>query len=432
MKRFYWAVIGLILLTTTPVYATELPGVSLGQLAEVFDDVKLGMGVSTLYRVDNNAYFGASGTATHGVDQKDANWGEVSARFSLGATKKLDWAEVSALVGGYYATTAGQDVYGSPSDSSMTALDLAWIELANINDSSVSLKVGRQNVQVEKWFLIGSSQDQQAAFWLMDHSSFPFAVQLGATFGAVQTKVFYARPGGDIRQTGDVDLVGFNAHLDISEDSYLYAGVFNKFDRTADDSVVAYSLGGETTVLANLTLEAEVAIENGDAGTMDRDAYAGFAAATYAFPVAKAPYVRGMYVTYSGDDNLTDNTEGNWDQMFDHFSAWNRWIQGEQTGEVWLLNSNKSVAIAEVGFSPTEATAISFHYLNHTINEPAVFGITADDWADEINLFIDTGLSENMFLSFGFGASFPGAAAEQLTGGDDTATFGQALLMYYF
>ncbi len=428
MKRFgrFFSLLLLVLFSTTSVFAAELPGVSLGKLAEAFDDVKLDLGVSTLYRVDRDPYFGASGTATHGVAQKDANWGEVSARISFAATKKLDWAEVSAQVGGYYATIAGQDVYGTPADGSTTSLDQAWIEFVNINDSSVSLKVGRQNVQVEKWFVVGSSQDQQTAFWLMDHSSFPFAVQLGASLGPVQTKVFYARPGGDIRQTGDTDLLGLNAHLDINEGSYVYAGLFNKIDDGGD--VLTYSFGGETAIVENLLLEGEIALQGGD----DRDAYAGFAAATYSFQTAKSPYLRGMYVTYSGDDDLTDNDEGNYDQMFDHFSGWNRWIQGEQTGEIWLLNSNKSVAIAEVGFSPWEATTLSLHYLNHKINEPAALGITADDWADEVNLFIDTGLSDNMFLSFGFGAAVPGDAAEQLTGGSDTATFGQVLLMYYF
>ena len=425
MKRF-GLVVGLASLLLVFSASNVLAAVSIGELGNVFDDVTLGMGVSTIYRVDSNPYYGASGTATHGVDQEDANWGEVSARFSLSAVKQLDWAQVSASVGGYFATTAGQDVYGTPSDSSSTALDQAWIKLANIKDSGISLKVGRQDIQVEKWFLVGSSQDQETAFWLMDHASFPFAVKLEATLGAVQTTAFYARPGGDIRQTGDTDLLGLNAHLDINEGSYLYAGVFNKIDDAGD--VITYSLGGETVIMENLLLEGEIALQGGD----DRDAYAGFAAATYTFPVAKSPYLRGMYVTYSGDDDLADSDDGNWDQMFDHFSGWNRWIQGEQTGEVWLLNSNKSVAVGEVGFSPTEATTISLHYLNHKINEEAAFGTTSDDWADEVNLFIDSGLGENMFLSFGFGASFPGDAAEEVTGGDDTATFAQVLLMYYF
>jgi hypothetical protein len=435
MKKFIGKV-GLvsmfILFSVTCGVAAELPGVSVGSLSEVFDDVKLGMSVSTFYRVDRDPYFGASGVATHGVDQKNANWGELSARFALGATKKLDWAEVSALVGGYYATTAGQDVYGGGPDSSMTGLDKAWIEFANIKDSSVSLKVGRQDIQIEKWFQVGSSQDQGTAFWLMDRASFPFAVRLDATLGSVQTTAFYARAGG-LRQAGDTDLVGLNAHLDISEDTYVYGGVFNKFDREADDSVVSYSLGGETTVLDNLTLETEIGIQTGDDGVnnLDRDAYAGFAAATYAFPVAKSPYIRGMYAIYSGDDNPADGDQGNWDQMFDHFAGWNRWIQGEQTGEIWLANTNKKIAIVELGFSPTESTTISLHYLNHTIDENVAFGTTSDDWADEVNVFVDTGLGDHVFLSLGAGASIPGDAAKEVTGGDDTAYFGQALMMFY-
>lgn len=431
MKRF--GLVGCLValfmfVSTSGGYAA----VSIGELGNVFDDVTLGMGVSTLYRVDSNPYFGASGAATHGVDQEDANWGEVSARFSLSALKQLDWAQVSASVGGYFAATAGQDVYGTPADSSSTALDQAWIKLGNIKDSGVSLKVGRQDVQVEKWFIVGSSQDQEAAFWLMDHASFPFAVKLDATFGAVQTTAFYARPGG-LRQAGDTDLLGLNAHLDITEGTYVYAGAFSKTDSSANGGdVLAYSVGGETKVLENLLLEGEIALQDGDTGSMDRQAYAGFVAATYTFPVAKSPYLRGMYVTYSGDDDLNDNEEGNWAPMFDHFSSWNRWIQGEQTGEVWLGNTNKSVAIAEVGFSPTEASTISLHYLNHKINEAAAFGTTSDDWADEVNLFLDSGLGENMFLSVGLGAAFPGDAAKEVTGRDDTAAFGQVLLMYYF
>ena len=96
--------------------------------------------------------------------------------------------------------------------------------------------------------------------------------------------------------------------------------------------------------LFGLQLEGEFALQDGDTGIsgVDRDAYAYFGSAIYRFETPLAPYLRGMYVAFSGDDPDTEELE-EYDPMFFDFMSWNRWIIGELVGEASCPTRTKRI-----------------------------------------------------------------------------------------
>jgi hypothetical protein len=66
-----------------------------------------------------------------------------------------------------------------------------------------------------------------------------------------------------------------------------------------------------------------------------------------------------------------------------------------------------------------ETLTVNFLYYHFTLDEPTAFGVTSDNWGDEINLTADWQATEQLYVIGVVGVLFPGNAAEQFTGGDD-------------
>jgi hypothetical protein len=440
-KKFMSLCMGVLLGAGVPLAHAD---VEVAELPKALDSFKVGLELNTFYRVDSNPYFGGSRATVAGVPSStidDAHWGEIFAKMRFTAGKNFGWADGLAQFAPYFAGTVDQDAYGCATDPTAYSVDQAWIELAKLFGRPVGVRVGKQDVQIEKWFLVAHGDAQTAANWLFYHYSFPFAVQANADFSPFKATAFWARPGilpdGSFAsiQTGDVDLLGINLHYDLMKDTYVYGGFYHTIDSTNDvsNNINAWDIGGQLKLMDALTLEGEFVYETGKKnGTQDRKGKAGWASVGYSFPVTYSPYVRGTYVYYSGDKDPTDTTsdyEG-FDPMYAGFIGWNRWIQGEQTGELWLGKTNKKVAIAEAGFAPLPPMTISLMYLNHRIAEKESFGTTSSKWGDEVNLFMDYQINDQLFLHLGTGMMKPGDAAKEVAGDDKNAYFGQVWLKF--
>lgn len=425
------------------------------ELANVLDKSSLGIEVHLLYRADNNPYFGAKVGET---DKENTNFGEILGKIRFTAEKKLSWTTLEAQAAPYYVSTTDQDVYGLHKDKSELKMDQAWIKFHKLFNSPFDLTIGRQDIQIEKWFVIADGELQPAAGWLAFHYSFPFGVRVDGDFGAFKTNVFWARSNDyyqkwDEGVKDDVEVAGINLHFDISENAFLYGGYFRKIDESkllipkytpegrdllAENQTSALDIGFDVKFGA-LQLEGELVYETGDAGELagketDRKATGGFASATFTFPVAYSPFIRGTYLYFSGDDDPEDDEIKDYDPMFSSFIGWNRWIAGELTGEAHLPNSNKKVIIAEAGFSPKETMTITAMYLSHKLDEQHWLNVptSSTDWSDEFNLFMDYQVSENLFFHLGLGYVKPDNAAEEIFGHDDNACFGQVWLTFAY
>jgi hypothetical protein len=413
--------------------------VEVADLPKALDSFKVGVELNAFYRADSKPFFGGERKTAAGKEIDDDHWGEVFSKMRFTAGKKFGWSEGSAQFGLFYAQTVDQDGYGLAKDTNQLGVDQAWISLAKLFGSPIEVKIGRQDIQIEKWFLIAQGDTQDAANWLFYHYSFPMAAVVNADLSPVKATAFWARPGiapdgtlAKLDGTGDVDLLGVNLHYDIVKDTYVYAGVYHTIDNSLDlpNNLTTWDVGGQVKPFEAITLEGEVAAERGDKDGADRKGLAWWASGTYTLPVVYTPYVRGTYVFYSGDKDPNDDTFDAFEPMYSSFIGWNRWVQGEQTGELWLGRTNKKVAIAEVGFNPLPPMIVSLHYLNHRIDQTASFGTHSDKWGDELNLFMDYQMNDQLFLHLGTGMVKPGEAAKEVTGNDKNAYFGQMWLKF--
>lgn len=462
MKKVVWCL--LLVLGVTVQTGQVHADVDFQELGSALDKVSLGMEIHTLYRYDKDPYYGSADFIPGG--ETDTGFGEIWATIRLTAEKDFGWAEASGQFAPVYTQTIDQDVYGLSKDDGGLDVDQAWIKFGQIKNSPFDFTIGRQDIQLGNWMVIADGSGQEQANWLQFQESFPFAVRLDGNFGALSSTLYWARSENYYQKfeetalfgpVDDVEVAGLQGQYNFNETNFVFAGVHRKIDDgnrqttdnfflspngtevwSAQNNTTAWDLGAQVAV-GNLLLEGEAVYQNGDAGELagqsrDRDAFGGFASVTYNIPVDYAPWIRGSYFYFSGEDDPGDDEASDYDPMFSGFKGWNRFVIGEIAGELHLPNSNKKTAVAEVGFSPADAVFVSLVYLNHKLDENYWLFVptSSDDWADEVNLLIDAPLNENLFAHTGFGWSRPGDAAEEIFGDDQDAYFAQLWLSYSF
>jgi hypothetical protein len=452
MKRRFGGFVGIVLLVAASLSISLVSGataeVEIEKLSEVFDKFTVGGEVNVFYRYDQNPRFGAEVW-----DDKNTSYGETFSRIRFTAEKEIGFGTLTGQLAPYYAETIGRDVYGLVENEGKVGLDQAWIKFSQMFGSPLDLTVGRQDIKIEKWFVVGDGADQGVANWLYLHSSFPLAARLDGEFGPLKTTLFWAQAGDYVKYFWDpaidedtapvennVQLYGLNLHWDITENIFIYGGLYQKDEEPADSGglgtehdTLVYDIGFDAT-FGGLQLEGEMALQRGSAGDRDRNALGYFGAATYTFPIDLKPYVRGTFIHFSGDDNPGEGDLKEYDPMFFDFKAWNRWIVGELVGETQLPNSNKEALIAEIGFTPVEPVTIALMYIQHRLVEKNFLGgpVDSTDWADEINLMFDIPIGDHLFVNTTLGYVMPGDAAKEVFGNDENAFFAHVWLNFYF
>jgi hypothetical protein len=278
MKKSIGGFIGIVLLVAAglsiSLFSAASADIEIQKLSEVFDKFTVGGEVNVFYRYDKNPYYGAEVW-----DGKNTSYGETFSRIRFTAEKEIDFGTLSGQLAPYYAETIGRDFYGLVENDGKVGLDQAWIKFAQMFGSPLDLTVGRQDIKIEKWFVVGDGEDQGVANWLYLHSSFPFAVRLDGDFGPLKTNLFWAQAGDYVKYFWDsgapeenVHLYGLNLHWDISETIFVYGGLYQKDEEDADNGGLGtehdtrvYSLGFDAT-FGGVQLEGEVALQGGDAG----------------------------------------------------------------------------------------------------------------------------------------------------------------------
>lgn len=392
----------------------------------ILDELRLGGDLHLFYRYSEDPLFGTP-LPTNNSD--NSSYGEVLSKLRLTGVKNVGWTTLEAQVGGAFMATMGADFYGAFEDEVDVDLDTAYLAFMKPFSAPLDLKVGAQEIEIEKWFLVGSGRGQEAALWLQFHRSFPMAVKtdlftespLKATMFWAQSQNYFQQwdqwdPGlaPDAFGKDDVQVVGINLHLDITAETpkacllpadryprypfggatctnfYLYGGYYRKFDDSglllpgfspvegqnylSENDTNAFDLGFDAT-FGGLNLEGEFVYEFGDAGELDgqnadRSAFGGFLGATYTFDFPMKPYLKVRYTYYSGDDDLNDDDFNDFDPMFSGFLGWQTWVMGEIVGEAQLPNTNKRDILVETGFLPKEGIKLSLAYLHHELDEP--------------------------------------------------------------
>jgi hypothetical protein len=438
--------------------------IELGLFSNTFDKFSVDGQLHLFFRHDSNPSFGA---AVDSRGRAETTFGETVAKLGFTFEKKLSWTDLEGRISGILMTTINADVYGVADDESQGDLNEGYLNLKKINQSPIDLKVGRQNIFIEKSFISGDANPEDAAIWISAHKSFPFAVRADGDFGKIKTTAFWAdtelySQQGDQREVGKrgkegVSFAGINMHYDFSDTAYLYGGYYRKIDESnitftsfspggqdlfSENNTNALDLGFDATV-RSYHFAGEFVYQLGDAGRLGgqeltRDAYAGFAQARYNFNHSKNPYLKLMYVFFSGDSDLEDDKAEDYDPMFITSRIWNEWLIGELVGEVQLSNTNKFAYIAETGFSPTPKMQMSFMFIKHYLDKKYL-GVSRgrrllkdDDYANEWNLLVDYEINNNVYAHFGAGYIIPGDAAKEFFSNDNDTFFTQAWLKLHF
>lgn len=138
------------------------------------------------------------------------------------------------------------------------------------------------------------------------------------------------------------------------------------------------------------------------------------------------------FSAFSGDSDDGDATVRTFDPLFYGFSGgWGTWFQGEIVGEYLLFNSNQRTHMAKVTLAPREDLEIGAIYHHFDLDAKNHFGtpVTSRSFADEVNLYADWSVSDNVYLRALAGVAFPGSGAKQAFGDNENIYLVQTSLI---
>jgi hypothetical protein len=247
---------------TIPVHQAYAE-IELDLFPNTFDKFSVDGQFHVFFRHDSNPSFGA---AVDSRGRAETTFGETVAKLGFTFEKKLHWVDLEGRISGILMSTINADVYGIANDESQGDLNEGYLKFKKINQSPISIKVGRQNIFIEKSFISGDANPEDAAIWISAHKSFPFAIRADGDFGKLKTTAFWAdtelySQQSDQREAGKrgkegVSFAGINLHYDLSDTAYLYGGYYRKFDES-NITFTSFSPGGKDLFSENNTNAAE-------------------------------------------------------------------------------------------------------------------------------------------------------------------------------
>ena len=170
-------------------------------------------------------------------------------------------------------------------------------------------------------------------------------------------------------------------------------------------------------------LYAEYAKQFGDGDDVDFDAQAFYVEPFYDFSwLPWSPRLAYRFAYFSGDPDPDDEDREDFDPLFyDYSRSWGTWTQGEIVGEYLLFNSNQVNHMVHLSATPVEPVSIGALYYHFDLAEDNYFGTPVDDkdFADEVDVYVDWTVNDNLLVGALSGVAWPGSAAEEVFGEDD-------------
>jgi hypothetical protein len=124
---------------------------------------------------------------------------------------------------------------------------------------------------------------------------------------------------------------------------------------------------------------------------------------------------------FSGDADPDDDTRKDFHPLFwDYSRDWGTYVQGGIVGEYLLFNSNQLNTRAHLSATPIEPVSIGALYFHFDLAEDNYFGTPVEDkdFGDEIDLYFDRTVHDNLLVGALSGVAWPGQAAKELLGDD--------------
>ena len=99
------------------------------------------------------------------------------------------------------------------------------------------------------------------------------------------------------------------------------------------------------------------------------------------------------------------------------YTDYGYWFQGEIAGNYPLYNNNLKSDMVRVNAKPLETVTVNVFYYKFTLDDPQSFGVTSDDFGDEVDLMVDWQATDRIYVIAVLAQLNPDNAAEQWTGG---------------
>jgi len=399
------------------IYSLLTASLVAGMVGTSYADVKVSGGELRLrgVMVDNS-----EGTAA----LKDGGFFEQRTRLNVDAT--ADDAKVFLQVqdsrkwGGEATTT-------DTADNGNGGIDLSqgYVDLSNVANKPISLRIGRQAMAYGEHRLIGSLE------WSNNARRFD-AIKLTYKHNAADIDVFTAKIADAGADWGnDENLNGIYAQLkNVPQVSNLDLYLLQKIKGSTDANY--YTLGARVKgAVSNINVDynAELAIQTGDAtSTTDKDANAYAVRVGYTIPNVLGGLRLGVeYDAATGQDSSTDST------AFDDLYPTGHYLYGFTDDVTW---SNTNSWALSASMTPIDKVKLAIEYWNYTLAEDIA---GEDDNGTELNIKANHEMSKNINCEAAYVIRDAGSAAGTASYGgygtipaDESATFGYFMINVKF
>lgn len=396
----------------------------------------------------SNSNFGAATSA----GKENVDWSEAYFKPVLNASYAAN--NLGEIYSGFSYVASGTFGDGDPSEftssdsdgfeSEQRYLGFKTGQFASFGISNLDISVGEQEFAIGDGFLImdGEFDSSYGAYWLNPHLSFKNTAIIKSDIGAVHTEFFFLQADED---SGDTELYGLNIEynhetLGTVGASYLtVTDVDSTGDYALRDNMDVYSVRGQGTPLANLGQEnlflAFEYVHQGGGEAVDIDANGYYLEAGYTLAdLPWSPTLSYKYAFFSGDDS-SDSKNQAFDPLFYSMGrGWGSHIMGEIVGEYYLFNSNQKVHMVSLNLQPSEALATGILFYDFSLDEKNYYGtsVSDDKFAQEIDLYADYSLTDNLFLTATLAWATPKGAAKQSFANDEDSYLAQLAVYLSF
>ncbi|WP_051088196.1 alginate export family protein [Arhodomonas aquaeolei] len=393
-----------------------------------------------------------------GQGRDEVNWTEGYFKAGVSGERVLgNGASVYGALNGLASATDGDGDAGgfSTGDESEFDVEDAYVgwrsgSLIGGVDDAVDLSIGSQSFTVGDGWLIngdalnfgegfGDSLSRGGAYWLAPRHAFRrTAIARFETGTPWRGDAFYL--GSDNDAQGDTELAGLNVEYNDEGWGTLGATYLHVLDVDEDDLGGAYasrdglntvSLRGNSSLgIDNADFRFEATVQRGSPdNAADVDAHAWYVEGSYQFAdVWLAPRLAYRFSSFSGDDPDTTDNEA-FDPLFYGFSrGYGTWFQGEVAGNyTGPFNSNTDVQHVGLYLHPHERVRLGALYFDFNTRETAPG--TSDDYARELDVFMEYAVTERLFISPVYSRFNPG---DGFSGPDETNNYFQVIAIWNF
>ncbi len=376
-----------------------------------------------------------------GASEGDATWGEADVMPVIGVSAGGWYGEISAVG----AVTVGDGDPGGYTTGGDGEIDLETAYLGwRSGDASadaarpvIDLSLGRQALNIGDGFLIDDGNfdfGDNSGVWLVPRQAFQRTLLARVDYRAVHTDLFFLEADPD---NDEPALAGLNLEyqFDSIAEATGHLGLLYFHILDADQPTLFGPRQGMEVLSARINdfrlpflpqvgWWGEATQQRGAGREARFDASAWYAETIYHFETLPwAPRLSYRYAYFSGDADPNDTLRRDFDPLFYGFDkrGWGTWFQGEVIGGWLLFNSNQRNHLLHLAATPCAPLTVGLIGGTFALVESNYLGtpVVSRHFGDELNLYADWAVNDQIAVSAAYGVMFPGDAAIEAFGDDE-------------